>query len=64
MTIIPTIPIFQAELRLEPASFAAKAREEQTFYEDHCGLEFPGWIRHAMALLLSANIRAPRSRGA
>ena len=55
-------PIFRASPRSGPSTPAAKAREEQKFYEDHCGPDFVGWVREATAVLSAVMVGGPRAR--
>ena len=55
-------PIFRASPRRGPSTPAAKAREEQKFYEDHCGPDFAGWVREATAVLSAVMVGRPRAR--
>ena len=44
-------PIYQAAPPSRPSSPADRAREEQTFYEDHSGPDFVGWAHEVRAAL-------------
>jgi hypothetical protein len=65
MTIIPIFPIsanYGAKPYDQAATREVKAREEQTFYEDHSGLEFPAWIRGAVNVLSAVLAGRRRTR--
>ena len=55
-------PIFRASPPNGPSSPAARAREEQAFYEAHCGPDVIAWVRDAAAALSRMRIQLVQAR--